>query len=229
MTVIKPSLLAPALAAALLAATPLLASAQAAAPAAAKPAASTASKVVLDSSTRILTTLEQRRAEFRSNPAALRQYVNGEFNTLFDRNYSAQLVLGLHGRGAPEAEVKQFADALTDSLMSRYGSALLDFNSKLRVRIKTETALPGNRGVKVASELLRQDGDPVPVDYLLRNVGGQWKVFDVMVEGVSFVQTFRNQFDAPLRQKSIPQVTADLRAGRMQVSGDTGTGSGRSN
>ena len=74
--------------------------------------------------------------------------------------------------------------------------------------------------MKVSSEMIRPDGDPVPVDYLLRQVGGKWKIFDVMVEGVSFVQTFRNQFDAPLRQKSIPQVAADLRAGRMQVSGD---------
>ncbi|WP_411835047.1 phospholipid-binding protein MlaC [Pseudoxanthomonas mexicana] len=215
----KRSLLTSALAAALLAATaPLPALAQQAV--ASAPAASSASKLVLDSSTRVLATLEKRRAEFKGNPAALRQFINGEFNTLFDRDYSARLVLGLHGRGASDADVKLFADALSDSLMSRYGTALLDFNTQLRVRIKSETALPGNRGVKVASEMLRPDGDPVPVDYLLRNVGGQWKVFDVMVEGVSFVQTFRNQFDAPLRQKSIPQVAADLRAGRMQVSGD---------
>ncbi len=219
MTAIKRSLLTSALAAALLAATaPLPALAQQAV--ASAPAASSASKLVLDSSTRVLATLEKRRAEFKGNPAALRQFINGEFNTLFDRDYSARLVLGLHGRGASDADVKLFADALSDSLMSRYGTALLDFNTQLRVRIKSETALPGNRGVKVASEMLRPDGDPVPVDYLLRNVGGQWKVFDVMVEGVSFVQTFRNQFDAPLRQKSIPQVAADLRAGRMQVSGD---------
>ena len=72
--------------------------------------------------------------------------------------------------------------------------------------------------------MLRPDGDPIPVDYLVRQVGGQWKVFDVMVEGVSFVQTFRNQFDAPLRQKSIPQVAAELRTGKMQVGGN---GSGK--
>ncbi len=183
-------------------------------------APSAASQLVLASSTRILTTLEQRRAEFKGNPTALREYVSSEFNTLFDRDYAARLVLGMHGRGASDADVKLFADALSDSLMTRYGSALLDFNTRLKVRVKSETALPGGRGVKVASEMIRPDGDPVPVDYLLRQVGGKWKVFDVMVEGVSFVQTFRNQFDAPLRQKSIPQVAADLRAGRMQVSGD---------
>jgi phospholipid transport system substrate-binding protein len=47
--------------------------------------------------------------------------------------------------------------------MSRYGSSLLDFNTKLKVRVKSETALPNGRGVRVASEFLRQGGDPVPV------------------------------------------------------------------
>jgi phospholipid transport system substrate-binding protein len=214
----KHSLLSVVLASALVAVAPVPAAFAQAARTQAAPSA--ASQLVLASSTRILTTLEQRRAEFKGNPAALREYVSGEFNTLFDRDYAGRLVLGMHGRGASDADIKLFADALSDSLMTRYGSALLDFNTRLKVRVKSETALPGGRGVKVSSEMIRPDGDPVPVDYLLRQVGGKWKIFDVMVEGVSFVQTFRNQFDAPLRQKSIPQVAADLRAGRMQVSGD---------
>lgn len=213
----KKSLLSLFIASALLAGTPLLASAQAAKPAAAAPAAQgSASKLVLDSSTRILTTLEQRRAEFRKDPAALKQFITTEFNRMFDRDYAARLVLGVHGRGASEADVKLFSDALADNLMSRYGTSLLDFNSKLRVRVKSETPLPGNRGVKVSSEMLRDGGEPIPVDYLIRNVGGQWRVFDVMVEGISYVQTFKNQFDAPLRQKGIAQVAADLRTGKMQ-------------
>lgn len=216
----KKSLLSLVIASALLAGAPLLATAQTAKPAAAAPAAQgSASKVVLDSSTRILTTLEQRRAEFRKNPATLKQYVTTEFNRMFDRDYAARLVLGVHGRGASDADVRLFSDALADNLMSRYGTSLLDFNTKLRVRIKSESPLPGNRGVKVSSEMLRDGGDPIPVDYLLRNVGGQWKAFDVMIEGISYVQTFKNQFDAPLRQKSIAQVAADLRAGKMQANG----------
>ena len=202
------------LASALFGAAPMIAVAQTA-PAQAAPAS--ASQVVLVNSSRIISNLEKRRTEFKGNPSVLRQYVASEFNNLFDRDYAARLVLGVHGRGAADADVKAFADALSDSLMTRYGSALLDFNTQLKVRVKSESALPGGRGVKVASEMQRPDGEPIPVDYLLRQVGGQWKVFDVMVEGVSFVQTFKTQFDAPLRQKSISQVAADLRAGRTQT------------
>ena len=215
----KKSLLSLVIASALLAGAPLLATAQAAKPAAAAATQGSASKLVLDSSTRILTTLEARRAEFRKNPATLKQFITSEFNRMFDRGYAARLVLGVHGRGAAAADVNAFADALAENLMSRYGTSLLDFNSKLRVRVKSESALPGNRGVKVSSEMLRDGGEPIPVDYLMRSVDGQWKVFDVMVEGISYVQTFKNQFDAPLRQKTLPQVTAELRSGKMQASG----------
>jgi phospholipid transport system substrate-binding protein len=210
------NLLSLALAAAFVAATPAV-FAQGAAQAAVATKAGTPSKMVLDNSTRILSTLETRRAEFTKNRGALRQFISTEFNAMFDRDYAARLVLGVHGRGASDADVKLFADALADGLMSRYGSSLLDFNTKLKVRVKSETALPNGRGVRVSSEFLRQGGDPVPVDYLMRNTGTGWKVFDVMVEGVSFVQTFRTQFDGPLSRKSIPQVAADIKAGKLQA------------
>src|SRR3546814_13670491 len=113
---------------------------------------------------------------------------------MFGRDYAARQVLGRHARGASDADVKLFADALADSLMRRYGSSLLDFNTKLRVRIKSETTLPRGLGVKVASEMLRSGGEPIPVDYLMHRSGGCWKVFDVLVEGGSFVQNFRQLF-----------------------------------
>ena len=205
----------------LLAAAPGLLPVQAAAQATAAAAMQgSPSKLVLDNSQRILSTLESRRAEFTSNPSALRQFVSGEFNTMFDRDYAARQVLGRHGRGASDADVKQFADALADNLMQRYGSSLLNFNTKLRVRVKSETPLPRGLGVKVSSEMLRSDGDAIPVDYLMRKSGGQWKVFDVMVEGVSFVQTFRQQFDAELQNKSIAQVATELRSGQLKADAD---------
>jgi phospholipid transport system substrate-binding protein len=177
----------------------------------------TPSQLVLNNSQRVLTTLEKRRAEFTKNRPALRQFISTEFNAMFDRDYAARLVLGRHGRGAADEDVKLFADALADNLMQRYGSSLLDFNTQLRVRVKSEKTLAQGQGVKVSSEFLRQGGEPIPVDYLMRKIGTQWKVFDVMVEGVSYVQTFRNQFDAELQRKTIKQVATELRNGQIKA------------
>ncbi|MHB8912522.1 MAG: MlaC/ttg2D family ABC transporter substrate-binding protein [Lysobacter sp.] len=215
----KRSLLTLVIASALLAAAPLVSAQAATASAKAKTAitAGSPSQLVLANSTRVLATLESRRAEFTRNRNALSTFVSSEFSQMFDRDYAGRLVLGTHGRGASDAEVKLFADALADNLMQRYGSSLLDFNTELKVRIKSETSLRNGAIVKVSSEMLRQGGEPIPVDYLMRKVGSTWKVFDVMVEGVSFVQTFRTQFDAPLKRKSITQVAADLKAGKLQA------------
>ena len=213
----KVKLLTVVLASALLAAAPSVTLAQAR-PAATAAQPSAAARTVLDSSTRIINSLQTRRAEFRANPATLRSYIDGELSRAFDRDYAARLVLGVHGRGAADADVKLFADAMADNLMSRYGSALLDIQGKPSFRSKSEQPLPGNRGVKVSTELVRAGSEPTPVEYLMRNVDGQWKIFDVMIEGISYVQTFKNQFDAPLRQKSIKQVATELRSGSIQAS-----------
>lgn len=203
-------------AAVLAAGVPSVAAAQPQASAAAS-AQATPSQLVLANSQRVLSTIEKRRSEFSKNRTALRDFVDSEFNAMFDRDYAARQVLGRHGRGASDGDVKLFADALADNLMQRYGSSLLDFNTQLRVRVKSESPLPRGLGVKVSSELLRSGGEPIPVDYLMRRSGSTWKVFDVMVEGVSFVQTFRQQFDAELQRKSIRQVAADLRSGQLKA------------
>ena len=210
--------LALALAATLSAVAPALALAQAQpAPAAAAAMQGSPSQLVLDNTQRVLKTIEARRAEFTRDRAALQAFVGGEFNTMFDRDYAARQVLGRHGRGASDADVKAFGDALADNLMRRYGSSLLDFNTRLQVRIKSETALPRGLGVKVSSELTRQGGESIPVTYFMRKIGNQWKVYDVMVEGVSYVQTFRNQFDAELQRKTIKQVATELRNGQLKA------------
>jgi len=218
----KKTLIPALLASALLATLPSLSFAQAA-PATAAAPQSQAGKVVLDAGTRILNTLQQRRAEFSKNPTALRSYIDSELNRTFDRDYAARLVLGSNARTASDADVKLFADAMADNLMQRYGSALLTIQGKPSFRLKGEQPLPGNRGVKVSTELLRAGSESTPVEYLMRNVNGQWKIFDVNIEGISYVQTFRTQFDGPLRQKGIKEVAKELRGGTLQA-GPAGNG-----
>ena len=107
-TLIKPSLLSVVLSTALLASAPVAVFAQAAAPATAAKQA-TASQVVLASSTRILTTLDQRRAEFKSNPAALRQFVQVQQWAGFWQALPAPLQRAVSGRSAPRQRREHFA------------------------------------------------------------------------------------------------------------------------
>lgn len=167
----------------------------------------------------VLTTLVAERSNFSADRARLESFVESELDALFDREYSARLVLGRHGRGVDPEKISAFADALIRSLLKRYGEALLEADPSLEVRVTGETDLRGGQIVRVASEILRRGGAPVKVDYLFRPVGDDWLVFDVIVEGVSYVQTFRTQFDERLRRQSIDQVIEGLNRGEIDVQG----------
>lgn len=160
----------------------------------------------------VLKTLVERRAEFEADPAALHAFVKQTIDATFDREYSARLVLAAHGRGVSDDKIRAFADALTENLLRRYGKAMLQFDAEVNVRVLSERPLRGGKLIRVASELQRKGGSPVPVDYMLRPVGDGWKVFDVIVEGVSYVQTYRTQFEEQLRSQSLDDVIAGLRS-----------------
>lgn len=167
----------------------------------------------------VLKTLVEQRAAFSADRGKLDSFVETELDALFDREYSARLVLGRHSRGADPAKVSAFADALVKSLLKKYGAALLDADPSLDIKVAGETELRGGQIVRVASEIHRRGGAPVKVDYLFRPAGDQWLVFDVIVEGVSYVQTFRTQFDERLRRQSLDEVIEGLNRGEIDVEG----------
>ena len=174
-------------------------------------------KLVEARSRAVLQALDERREEFKGDPAALHAFVRSELSAIFDREYSARLVLGRHSRGIDNGKISAFADALTENLLKRYGETLIDVDPGLEVAVKSETALRDGRIVRVSSEILRRSGPPVPVDYLFRETAEGWLAFDVIVEGVSYVQTYRSQFDELLRSESIDSLTSKLAAGTISV------------
>lgn len=179
--------------------------------------AKTPGELVATHSKAVVATLVEKRAEFRADNAKLHAYVRGELTQVFDRDYSARLVLARHARSASEAQIAAFADALTDNLLQRYGSALLDVDGNLEVKILAETPLREGAMMRVNSQIVRPSGAPVPIDYLFRKTDAGWRAFDVIVEGVSYVQTYRSQFDSLLRTESLDSVTRRLAEGTLRA------------
>lgn len=182
---------------------------------------SPASAKVHSSSQQILDEIAKRRAEFTASPAALEAYVHQQLDVSLDIDYSARLVLGIHSRKASPEQIKRFAKALTDNLVRRYASALLDAKGDSTIRMLGETTLGGGKFIRVKTNLVGGgSAQPVAVDYLMRQVGGEWLAFDVIVEGISYVQTFRSQFDPLIRSKGLDAVSDDLEQGRIEVATD---------
>lgn len=179
-------------------------------------------ELVSGTSSRVLAELESRRQEFASNPSALEAFAFKEIDALIDRERATQMALGAAARTATPAELEAFGRALTKNLASRYGMALLEFDGRRPIKVLGSSELPKGRGVKVATFAYRRDGTEIPVDYMLREVNGTWKVFDVQIEGFSYAMTLRGLFAEDLRTQSVGQVAAALEAKTA-----TSTASGR--
>lgn len=179
---------------------------------------SPASAKVHSTSQQILDEIAKRREEFTASPPALEAYVHQQLDVSLDVDYSGRLVLGIHSRKASPEQIKRFARALTDNLVRRYARALLDAKGDSTIRMLGETALGGGKFIRVKTNLIGGGNtQPVAVDYVMRQVAGQWLAFDVIVEGISYVQTFRSQFDPLIRSKGLDAVTDDLEHGRIEV------------
>ena len=62
----------------------------------------------------------------------------------------------------------------------------------------------------VRTELVVDAGDNVQVNYAVRSVDSGWKIYDVRIEGVSYIQNYRNQFDAEISAQGIEAVIVRL-------------------
>ncbi len=139
---------------------------------------------------------------------------------LLDQEYSGRLVLGVHSRGLEEEQVSEFAQALSDLLIERYAEQLLEFKDREQMEIRPLAGDADEKKTRVQTRVKLESGQSVPVDYIMRRTDCGWQVFDVVVEGVSYVVTFRTQFNEEIRQDGFEKVMQRLRQGEIEIAGN---------
>ena len=165
----------------------------------------------------LFTLVDENRAEFEAHPERLQQALREGLLPRLDTLHSARLVLGRHGRGLERAQIEAFAEALSELLMSRYGSGVLEFRSREQVEFLPLTGDNSERATRVRTRVRLDSGTRAQVDYVLRKSGDEWRVFDVIIEGISYVATFRNQIGEEIRRNGFDAMLARLRAGELEI------------
>ena len=173
--------------------------------------------IVKESTSALLDALDNRREEFTENPALLREMVNHDMLPLIDTEYSARLILGRSGRGIEPEQREAFATAMSDQLLSRYADGLLDFKAESRPEVLPLKGDNSEKMTRVRTRFTLEDGGFVPVDFAFRKTEQGWKAFDVTIEGISYVMTYRNQIAPLVAKEGIEKVTADIRAGNIAL------------
>lgn len=161
--------------------------------------------------------VEDNRELYQQQPELLREELERILRPNTDMIHSARLVLGRHGRGLEREQVEAFADALSDQLMRRYATGLLEFRSREQVEVLPLAGENTERMTRVRTRIRLDSGSRAPVDYVLRKRDGQWMVFDVIIEGISYVATFRNQIGEEIRRHGFDRMLERLQAGEIDV------------
>ena len=164
--------------------------------------------------------VDEKRKTYRDDPQALRSDVKEILLPTIDQIYSARLVLGRHGRGKSREQIEAFAEALANQLLNRYATALLDYDLHDRVEILPLGGDNTERQTRVRTRVRLDNGERAPVDYVMHKTENGWQVFDVIVEGISYVATFRSQIDQEIRQSSFEEMLERLESGQYEVSVD---------
>ncbi len=162
-------------------------------------------QLVEDSAKRMLTELDANRAMYTKDPSKLDSLVANVLLPNFDSEYAARLVLGQSWRTATPDQRKRFVDAFYHSLLRNYGSALLNFTAD-RFTILPYKGDPGDTQATVRTEVKKSTGEKVPVNFSLHKTDTGWKAWDVVIEGISYVKSFRTDFAAEIQQKGLDEV-----------------------
>ena len=179
----------------------------------------TPQQLVENSAKRMLQELDANRAMYKADPAKLDALVGNVLLPNFDTEYSARLVLGQSWRTATPEQRKRFVDAFYHSLLRNYGAALIDFTGD-RFVVLPYKGDPGDTTATVRTEVKKSTGDKVPVNFSLRKTPEGWKAWDVVIEGISYVKSFRTDFAAEIQQKGLDDVITRLeKEGRVGPNG----------
>jgi phospholipid transport system substrate-binding protein len=173
-------------------------------------------ELVENSAKRMLIELDANRPMYKNDPAKLDALVANVLLPNFDTEYAARLVLGQTWRTATPEQRKRFVDAFYHSLLHNYGSALVDFTAE-RFVILPYKGDPGDTTATVRTEVKRSSGDKVPVNFSLRKTDGVWKAWDVVIEGISYVKSFRTDFGSEIQQRGLDEVI-----NRLETNGKVG-------
>ena len=161
-------------------------------------------QVVQQTAKEVFDQVNANKAELQKDPEDLYEMVGKVLLPRFDFALTSQLVLGQAWRTATPEQKKAFQDAFFKYLTRSYANALVKGNySEHNIQVEPFRPSSDPDRATVRTKVLPNSGQPVEVDYVLRNESGQWKAFDVVIEGISYVHNYHDQFSPEIQKDGL--------------------------
>ncbi|MCH9693892.1 MAG: ABC transporter substrate-binding protein [Gammaproteobacteria bacterium] len=170
---------------------------------------SSPNKVVEDAVALLAAKLDGRRDELSDDRDALYALIDEILLPRFDRRFAAQVVLAKHWRSAEKEQRDRFIEGFYQALVRKYADGVLEFDED-QISVLPFRGDASKKRVKVRSTVRLEDGSKVAVDYELVKRESGWLLFNVVIEGVSYVRNFRTELDSEIRGSSLVAVIERL-------------------
>jgi phospholipid transport system substrate-binding protein len=157
----------------------------------------------------VIRILQRSDLQGESNATDRRTAVRRVANEIFAFEETAKRTLGRHWQERTAAEREEFTRIFADLVEHAYISKI-DRYSGENVSYVGES-VDADEGT-VRTKILTKQSSQIPIDYRMLRQGSQWRVYDVIIEGVSLIANYRAQFNKIIQTSSFENLVAKLRA-----------------
>jgi phospholipid transport system substrate-binding protein len=164
-----------------------------------------------NSASQILSTLKQNKPNLKKNHQIIYQAVERYLLPNVDVNGMSRSVLGRQAwTKASAADRQEFTQVFTQLIIRTYANPLAEYTDETVKFLPLRGPVDG-QFTRVNSIIIRPNGQKIPLSYSLVSKNNNWKIYDLSVEGVSLLQSFRSQFGQILQNSSMQDLISQMR------------------
>lgn len=165
-------------------------------------------QLVMDLGTQVFEAVGDAKQQNANSPEEMAKLVNQLLMPYIDVPFASYKILGSQLKKTTKEERKAFVSAMQLDLVKTYSSALSQYNDQT-INYEPAREVGRKKMVAVKTVLLTPDGPDVDMTFKLRRnkKTGEWKAYDLVIEGISLVDSKRAELAKPLRNKGITHVT----------------------
>lgn len=127
----------------------------------------------------------------------------------FNFPHMTQLAVGRHWRDASDAQKTALTEQFRTLLVRTYSTSLTQFRNQT-INVKPLKVAAADTEVVVKTQVVQPGGQPIPIDYSMEKTPNGWKVFDVLIDGVSLVTNYRSSFNTEIKASGIDGLIKSL-------------------
>lgn len=173
-------------------------------------------KVVIGTSEKMLKILSDSKGTLQSDRQKVFQLVDDIIMPHIDISRMSRWVLGKYWRKADKEQRVQFIKEFRTLLLRTYATAMTEYSGQT-FKYHPVKLNDGDTDVSIKTELQQPGGYPIPISYGLHTVNGEWKVYDITIDGISLVANYRTSFSAQMRRGGLQNLIDKLVQKNAQV------------